>query len=160
MIGTKKNYSDLLKDPRWQKKRLQILERDDFTCQGCGGKENTLHVHHKEYVYGRMPWEYDDEELITYCEDCHAFIEWLIKDYCKYMPGGTKYTIEEKRKKKTIKKHNNYKILKIGDTFYTVQNNETIIIVEMDGNGAMYTYSKKFAKKIMEFFYKNITNGK
>ena len=31
-------YSEKLKDPRWQKKRLEILERDNFRCQYCGDK--------------------------------------------------------------------------------------------------------------------------
>lgn len=29
-------YKEKLKDPRWQKKRLQIFERDDWCCQKCG----------------------------------------------------------------------------------------------------------------------------
>ena len=27
------DYSKLLQDPRWQKKRLEIMQRDNFTCQ-------------------------------------------------------------------------------------------------------------------------------
>ncbi len=65
-------YAELLKDPRWQKKRLEILERDDWTCQWCGSKEKTLHVHHLCYVHGRDPWESPIHELLTVCEDCHA----------------------------------------------------------------------------------------
>lgn len=30
-----------------------------------------LHVHHKHYVLGRLPWEYSDEELTTLCNWCH-----------------------------------------------------------------------------------------
>lgn len=62
-------YSDLLKDPRWQKKRLKIMERDGFKCQGCGNEEKTLHVHHLKY--NGMPWEAPDNHLITLCENCH-----------------------------------------------------------------------------------------
>jgi len=29
----KLSYSDTLKNPLWQKKRLEILSRDKFTCQ-------------------------------------------------------------------------------------------------------------------------------
>ena len=65
------NYSEQLKDPRWQKKRLEILQRDDFTCQVCGDKESTLHVHHKCYTKGKKPWEYEAYSLITLCEECH-----------------------------------------------------------------------------------------
>ena len=63
-------YSDLLKDPRWQKKRLKILERDKWKCKICLDGESTLHVHHLAYNEGD-PWDAKDSELITLCEDCH-----------------------------------------------------------------------------------------
>jgi hypothetical protein len=66
-----KTYSEKLKDPRWQKKRLEILSRDEWTCTSCGGSKTTLHVHHKYYTYGNEPWEYDNDVLITLCEHCH-----------------------------------------------------------------------------------------
>ncbi|MDV2988548.1 MAG: hypothetical protein P3T54_00075 [Dehalogenimonas sp.] len=65
------NYSEKLRDPRWQKKRLQIMERDGWKCQFCGSEKDTLNVHHKDYVYGREPWDYPDDWLITYCQSCH-----------------------------------------------------------------------------------------
>jgi len=66
-----KTYAQLLKDPRWQKKRLEILERDEFSCQDCGDTESTLHVHHCYYETGKMPWEYPERSLVTLCESCH-----------------------------------------------------------------------------------------
>ncbi len=30
-----------------------------------------LHVHHKYYVKGKLPWEYPNEALVTLCETCH-----------------------------------------------------------------------------------------
>ncbi len=68
-------YSELLKDPRWQKKRLEIMRRDSFTCQVCGDTKTALNVHHKQYFNGKKPWEYKDEDLITLCECCHTFAE-------------------------------------------------------------------------------------
>ena len=65
------NYAEKLKDPRWQKKRLQILERDSWTCQTCQDNTSTLHVHHFYYRKGIQPWEYSDQALITVCEHCH-----------------------------------------------------------------------------------------
>lgn len=65
-------YWQLLKDPRWQKVRLKKLEAAEWTCQGCYGTESTLAVHHKRYVKGRNPWEYEDHELVVLCEDCHT----------------------------------------------------------------------------------------
>lgn len=67
----KKKYSELLKDPRWQKLRLKILERDNWECRSCGETEKTLHVHHNYYEKGRSPWEYHIDSLIALCVDCH-----------------------------------------------------------------------------------------
>ena len=75
----KKSYSEQLKDPRWQKKRLEILSRDLFACQKCGDTESQLHVHHKRYIKGHDPWQYDDFDLITLCILCHKEIEEIIK---------------------------------------------------------------------------------
>jgi hypothetical protein len=63
--------SEKLKDPRWQKKRLEILNRDEFTCQYCGAKDKTLHVHHYGYRKGKEPWDVDGGDVNTLCEDCH-----------------------------------------------------------------------------------------
>jgi hypothetical protein len=65
------SYAEKLKDPRWQRKRLEILQRDDFTCKKCGDKQTTLHVHHRRYFKGNDPWDYPNELLVTLCEDCH-----------------------------------------------------------------------------------------
>lgn len=64
-------YAQKLRDPRWQKKRLEAMEKADFTCEICGDSENTLNVHHKEYFKGREPWEYLPEQLAVLCEECH-----------------------------------------------------------------------------------------
>lgn len=76
-----KPYWQLLKDPRWQKKRLEILERDEWRCKSCyeglypNSEENydleTLHVHHKSYEWGKDPWDYPDWNFVTLCESCH-----------------------------------------------------------------------------------------
>lgn len=66
-----KTYAEKLKDPRWQRKRLEILNRDEFACRDCGNKRDTLHVHHCSYAHGREPWDYDDSNLRTLCETCH-----------------------------------------------------------------------------------------
>ena len=31
----------------------------------------TLHIHHKYYIKGRNPWEYENDALVTLCADCH-----------------------------------------------------------------------------------------
>lgn len=64
-------YSEKLRDPRWQRKRLKIMERDDFQCMKCMDSESTLNVHHCYYDYGKEPWDYPSKSLITLCEKCH-----------------------------------------------------------------------------------------
>lgn len=67
----KTSYQELLKDSRWIKKRNEILNRDNNTCQFCGAQDRYLHVHHKRYIQGNKPWEYDNDDLITLCDRCH-----------------------------------------------------------------------------------------
>ncbi len=71
-----KTYAEKLKNPLWQKKRLDILSRDNWTCcvTGCHETTKTLHVHHLDYISGKEPWEYPNEYFITVCEDCHEEI--------------------------------------------------------------------------------------
>jgi hypothetical protein len=66
-------YSELLRDPRWQKRRLEVMNRDNFTCQHCGETTRTLNVHHCYYDRGKKPWEYPIASLVTLCCDCHEF---------------------------------------------------------------------------------------
>lgn len=64
-------YSMKLLSPQWQKKRLVIMQRDNFQCRFCGDGTQTLHVHHIIYLPNRDPWEYEDEYLVTTCQACH-----------------------------------------------------------------------------------------
>ncbi|RKX33291.1 MAG: hypothetical protein DRP64_21040 [Verrucomicrobia bacterium] len=68
----KLRYSRRLADPRWQRKRLEIMSRDGFACLCCGSEDRTLHVHHKRYARnGGKPWSVPSEWLETLCEECH-----------------------------------------------------------------------------------------
>ena len=78
-----KKYSEKLLSPNWQKKRLEIFNRDGFTCQNCGNKEQTLHVHHKTYEYGKDPWDYLNDNFVTLCSDCHEY-----EEFCKIDANG------------------------------------------------------------------------
>jgi hypothetical protein len=67
----KTTYAEKLLHPLWQKKRLEVLEDNDFTCQLCGDKESTLHVHHKMYAKGKEPWDYTLKQYTVLCWNCH-----------------------------------------------------------------------------------------
>ena len=69
--GGRISYWEKLQSPKWQKKRLEILSRDNFTCQTCGSQDNQLHVHHRYYVSAREPWEYPDSAFESLCKSCH-----------------------------------------------------------------------------------------
>ena len=66
-------YSDKLKDLRWQKKRLKILERDNWRCANCLDDKSTLHIHHRIYIGNNDPWDYENDTLVTLCEKCHEY---------------------------------------------------------------------------------------
>lgn len=63
------SYSEKLKSPKWQKKRLEILNRDNFTCTCCGDKKTELHGHHLKYT--KEPYDAPNEDLETLCKNCH-----------------------------------------------------------------------------------------
>jgi len=70
-MNTKSTYSEKLRSPLWQRRRLDIFQRDNFQCQSCDRTDLTLHVHHLKYFPNLEPWEYEDHYLVTYCELCH-----------------------------------------------------------------------------------------
>jgi hypothetical protein len=74
-MSKNKSYYELLKRPKWQKKRLEILERANFECEDCGTGEVTLQVHHSYYEKNLAPWEYPDESLHCLCENCHRKLQ-------------------------------------------------------------------------------------
>lgn len=71
------DYTDKFLNPKWQKRRLKIFERDKFTCQRCGDTKKTLHVHHEYYLPDTEPWDYPDEAFKTLCVDCHTIEKWF-----------------------------------------------------------------------------------
>lgn len=75
------NYSDKLKNPKWQKRRLQIMERDSFECKCCYSAQKELNVHH--FNYSKEPWDSEDFELITLCKDCHKIYHKIFDNFDK-----------------------------------------------------------------------------
>src|SRR5947209_524789 len=87
-------YSERLKDPRWQRLRLEIMQRDDFACKHCGDKEHTLSVHHSYYRKGLQPWEYPAESLLTLCGECHEHHEMAKADLMEAIGDRSGFLIE------------------------------------------------------------------
>lgn len=80
-------YSEKLKDPRWLDFRMEFMERrrqpgSPNQCDDCGeDTRGPLHVHHRIYIRGRDPWEYEDSDLRLICEECHDFIHQTEQDF-------------------------------------------------------------------------------
>lgn len=65
-----RTYAEKLRDPRWQRRRLEIFQRDDWKCQLCCRTDLELHVHHL-YRTNEDPWDEPDLHLLTVCQLCH-----------------------------------------------------------------------------------------
>lgn len=94
-------YKEKLQSPKWQKKRLEILQRDNFQCFDCGNSESQLHVHHEIYFKDLEPWECPDECLTTLCSNCHEMYhivekqsEFLKHLYSYYRINNRRYRLE------------------------------------------------------------------
>jgi DNA-directed RNA polymerase subunit N (RpoN/RPB10) len=67
-------YQEQIKSPKWQKKRLEILNLRGFKCEKCSNEEKQLHVHHGAYIIGNKVWDYEESSLHTLCYSCHSVI--------------------------------------------------------------------------------------
>lgn len=83
---TKNEFFAKYDDPRWQKKRLEVMERAGWACEWCGTKTEKLNVHHGYYLPNREPWEYPNESLWCMCEECHQEAHGRLSD-AKMMLG-------------------------------------------------------------------------
>lgn len=116
-------YQEQLKHPKWQKKRLEVLQHNKFICQECGEAEEELHVHHTQYKKGAAVWEYDVSELQCLCHSCHQDthdLEAAIKERSnRLLPAGKQKVLSfidslpnYKRRKKTIMNRKNKHVQK------------------------------------------------
>jgi 5-methylcytosine-specific restriction endonuclease McrA len=56
---------------KWNIRRVQILNRDEFKCVKCGSPD-ALQIHHIKYYNKLQYWEYPDSYLETLCATCHT----------------------------------------------------------------------------------------
>lgn len=75
-----KSYSEKLRDPRWQRRRLEIMHLADFKCERCGDGSMPLNVHHVVYRSGADPWDYSEDDLTCLCEPCHELEHRMIDE--------------------------------------------------------------------------------
>lgn len=87
-------YAEKLKDPRWQKKRLEVFNRDSFKCLLCEDNKTELQVHHISYDANCEPWDYPLENFQSLCKHCHSIISLFnlpegreISSIKKHIPG-------------------------------------------------------------------------
>lgn len=73
------NFNEQYKDPRWEKKRLEIYRRDLWQCRKCNATNIKLNAHHLYYERGLNIWEYDNDALVTLCDKCHFQIHTDLK---------------------------------------------------------------------------------
>jgi 5-methylcytosine-specific restriction endonuclease McrA len=73
MARTKKSDAEQRRDPRWERKRLEIRQRDDCTCRDCGTTGHELQGHHTFSHRGLAPWEYPGWVMICLWEPCRAW---------------------------------------------------------------------------------------
>lgn len=90
------DYAATLTSPKWQKKRLEIFQRDLFKCRECGNTRETLHVHHIRYKPNTAPWDYPDSNFLTLCWKCHE------KKSPKKFPRKSKDQLARERARKSL----------------------------------------------------------
>jgi hypothetical protein len=89
----KKNteYANKLRDPRWQKKRLEVMEKAQWKCERCNASDKELQVHHGMYEYNKDPWDYDTSVLWCLCKRCHEAVTEMKREMQRYfglvLPG-------------------------------------------------------------------------
>jgi HNH endonuclease len=88
-------YRDLLNTQDWNNFRRDFMEfrrtsEGDSLCDDCGFETSgQLHVHHKVYHKGLLPWQYEFIDLRLICQDCHELIhetEALWRQFIRKLP--------------------------------------------------------------------------
>jgi hypothetical protein len=62
---------DLRHTREYEKFKLAVLERDDYTCVGCGDNSIEVHVHHIRPFATYPPGRTDPNNAKTLCVACH-----------------------------------------------------------------------------------------
>ena len=65
-----KRVKRIVRTPEFRKWKREVFKRDNFTCQMCGAK-TMLEAHHKKEKVNFPELEYDVDNGICLCHDCH-----------------------------------------------------------------------------------------
>lgn len=68
----------------WNKYRNEVIELDGGVCVRCKRNPSqgvVLQVHHKEYLSGKLPWEYPYKSCETLCKGCHASEHGIVRPF-------------------------------------------------------------------------------
>lgn len=86
-IKSETEREELYKDPRWKKKRLEILKRDKHKCLVCGC--DAQDVHHIKYIGNSYnePWDIDNDYLVSLCKKCHYKFDGTSSDDYIFIPA-------------------------------------------------------------------------
>ena len=70
----RRNAINLYRQKEWAKYRAEQIKLHGGVCAHCfrSQDEVVLQVHHQDYTYGRLPWQYPHDECIVLCKGCHA----------------------------------------------------------------------------------------
>lgn len=70
------SYNEQLKDRRWKAFREFVMIVRGNRCEKCGGRD-FLQIHHIQYKKGCLAWEYNCNEVMVLCGNCHQKIHKL-----------------------------------------------------------------------------------
>lgn len=77
----------LYQDPRWRKKRSEVLKRDKHKCQICDCEAQD--VHHIKYINSyNAPWNIENDYLVSLCKQCHYKFDGTSSDDYVFIPAS------------------------------------------------------------------------
>jgi hypothetical protein len=93
MNKNQSSFTQKFHDPRWIKKRTELLHAYDFTCVKCGAANGHALVHRIKHVPHLDPWNYPDHLLQVLCRDCQKIT--ILIDNIWAAKEGTSETITD-----------------------------------------------------------------
>ncbi len=65
------SYAARLDNDNWRDFSREMRRTKGNFCQCCRMGDKVTQVHHVAYEMGREPWEYEADEVVILCADCH-----------------------------------------------------------------------------------------